>query len=89
VTTLAAVKRYLESHGRATVPELAIGLGTTPDNARSLLEIWRAKQRVRVVPGGCGPCGKGLFGGCSCAMAAMAADVYEWVGRPGEKNDAA
>ena len=71
MTTLFAVKRYMQDRGRVTVPELAIGLDTTPDHVRGLLEMWRAKQRVRLIPGSCGSCGKGLFGGCDCAASAL------------------
>lgn len=79
MTTLSAVKHYMEDRRRTTVNDLAIGLSTTPDNARALLEMWRAKERVRLIPGACGTCGKGPLGGCSCGTAAVAADVYEWV----------
>ena len=80
MTTLGAVKTYLERHGRSALPEIAGALGTTPDNARHLLELWRAKDRVRLIPARCGGCGKGPFGG-DCALAALIPDVYEWVGK--------
>lgn len=79
MTTLSAVKTYMQSHHRATVNDLAIGLSTTPDNARSLLEMWRAKARVRFIPSACGTCGKGPLGGCSCPAASVVPDIYEWV----------
>ena len=79
MTTLSAVKRYMEDHRRASVEDLAIGLSTTPDNARSLIEMWRAKERARFVESACGSCGKAAFGGCSCGEAAVRRDVYEWV----------
>jgi len=80
MTTLSAVKSYMQDHHRTTVSDLATGLHTTPDNARSLLEMWRAKQRVRFIPSACGSCGKGALGGCSCAMASVIPEIYEWVG---------
>lgn len=79
MTTLSAVKTYMQDHHRTTVGDLAVGLSTTPDNARSLLEMWRAKSRVRFIPSACGSCGKGPFGGCSCPMAAIVPEIYEWV----------
>lgn len=89
MTTLSAVKHYMEDHSRATVTDLAVGLETTPDTARSLLEMWRSKKKVRLIPGACGSCGKGPFGGCSCPAAAMVPDVYEWVAlEEGSSGDA-
>lgn len=79
MTTLSAVKSYMQDHHRTTVHDLAVGLDTTADNARSLLEMWRSKQRVRFIPSACGSCGKGPFGGCSCPMATLVPDLYEWL----------
>ncbi len=83
MATLSAVKHYMEDHHRATVEDLAMRLETTPEAARNLLEMWRAKQRVRFIPSACGSCGKGAFGGCSCPAAAIVPDVYEWVADDG------
>lgn len=92
MTTLSAVKHYMEDHHRATVSDLAVNLATTPDTARSLLEMWRAKQRVRFIPSACGSCGKGALGGCSCPMATVLPEIWEWVGEgdgeKGSENDA-
>ena len=84
------VKQYLEGRHRASVTDIAIALSTTADAARSLLEIWRAKQRVRLIAGAddCGGCGKKRFGGCSCSASEVSADVYEWIGDGGVKRDA-
>lgn len=88
MTTLSAVKAYLELHGRSALPDIALGLATTPDNARHLLEIWRAKDRVRLIPAQCGSCGKGPFGGCDCDLAALVSDAYEWIDRTKEEGHA-
>lgn len=82
MTTLTEVKHYMQSRRRASVTDIAIGLSTTPDNARALLEMWRAKDRVRFIPAACGSgsCGKGPLGGCSCSASAFSSDVYEWLG---------
>ncbi len=79
MTTLSDVKRYMQDHHRVTVDQLALGVSTTPDNARSLLEMWRAKNRVRFIPSSCGSCGKGKWGGCNCSVATIDPEVYEWV----------
>lgn len=79
MSTLADVKHYMEEHGRATVSDLAIRFGTTPDMIRSLLEIWSAKHRVRRLESACGSCGRARFGGCNCPDAPMLLEVYEWV----------
>ncbi len=60
MTTLFAVKRYMQDHGRVTVADLATNLETTPDHVRGLLEMWRAKQRVRLIPGSCGELRQGI-----------------------------
>lgn len=89
MTTLSAVKLYMQDRGRATVDDLAVGLATTPDNARSLLEMWRAKERVRFIPSACSACGKGAFGGCRCPMAALVPDTYEWLSDKERGSDGA
>lgn len=79
MATLSAVKHYMEDRRRATAEDVAIRLETTPEAAKGLLEMWRAKNRVRCIPGSCGSCGKGASGGCSCAASTIIPDVYEWV----------
>jgi hypothetical protein len=79
MATLSAVKLFMERRGRASVSEVAVGLDTTPDVARSLLEMWRGKKKARLVIGICSACGKASTFGCACAGGADVADVYEWV----------
>jgi len=78
MTTLSAVKHYLEDHNRTTVEELARNLDTTPDNARVLLDMWREKKKIRLIPSRCGSCGKGALA-CACPEAARIPDIYEWI----------
>jgi hypothetical protein len=79
MTTLSAVKRFMESRHRASVSEVAIGLDTTPDVARSLLEMWRTKKKARRLVSICASCGSAASGACSCPGGADVTDVYEWV----------
>ena len=79
MATLSAVKLFLENRGRASVSEIAAALDTTPDVARSLLEVWRAKKKARLLIGMCAACGKAASAGCACAGGADLTDVYEWV----------
>jgi hypothetical protein len=79
MTTLSAVKQYMELHRRATTAELAASLHTTADNARVLLEMWRAKKRVRVIPSCCDACGLAPAC-CACGISAPP-EVYEWLGQ--------
>lgn len=88
MATLTQVKHYLEGRRRASVSDVAIALSTSSDAARALLEMWRAKQRARLISDGCGSCGKSRFGGCSCPATEVSADVYEWIGEGGVKSDA-
>lgn len=78
MTTLSAVKAYMETHRRATLSDIAIGLDTTREAAHGLLDIWRRKQRARLVASACSACGS-RPGGCSCAMAEILPEVWEWV----------
>lgn len=82
MTTLSAIKRYMESHPRVSLGDLVVALDTTPDAARAMLEIWRAKNRVRLVPESCGSCGKPALGGCNCPENALLGEIYEWAPAP-------
>jgi hypothetical protein len=88
MATLSAVKNFMERHHRASVRELALGLGTTPDVARTLLEMWRSKKKVRRLVGVCAACGRAGTAGCVCAGGADMSDVYEWVEGRRESPDA-
>ncbi|MGQ3674503.1 FeoC-like transcriptional regulator [Xanthobacter sp. TB0139] len=80
MATLSDVKRYMRQHHRASLQDLAIGLSTTQDAAKALLEMWRSKKRVRSIAANCGSnCGKSRWGGCNCASAALPPEIYEWI----------
>ncbi|MGD9544100.1 MAG: FeoC-like transcriptional regulator [Methylocystis sp.] len=87
MATLSAAKLFMENRGRASVAEIATALDTTPDVARSLLEIWRTKKKARRVIGMCAACGESASCACACAGGADLTDVYEWVET--QKNSAA
>lgn len=84
MATLSSVKTYLEARSRASLEDIALGVATTPDAARALLERWLAKDRVRRIEG-CGPCGH-KAGSCGCGHAAPV-EIYEWI-RPEEEKRA-
>lgn len=79
MTTLSAVKHFMESHRRASVLEVAAALGSTPDVVRSMLEMWARKNCVRRLASICASCGKNTTGACTCAIGADISDIYEWV----------
>ena len=81
MATLSSVKHYLEARSRASLEDIAIGLETSPEAARALLDRWLEKNRVRRIEA-CGPCGH-KAGSCSCGHAATI-EVYEWI-RPEEE----
>jgi len=89
MTTLSAVKSYMEKRHRASVAEIAIGLDTTPEVVRSLLEMWRMKKKVRHLTSICATCGKAGTIGCACAAGAELGDIYEWVDAPQANPDGA
>jgi len=84
MTTLSAIKRYMEVHPRTTLQNLVVALDTTPDAARSMLDILRAKNRVRLVPGSCASSCKPASGGCNCSSELVQGEVYEWAPAPPE-----
>lgn len=78
----------MEKYRRASVRELAVGLGTTPDMARTLLEMWRTKKKVRRLVGPCAVCGMAGTPGCVCAGGVDVSEVYEWIAAKQDKLDA-
>ena len=88
MATLSAVKLFMENRGRASVADIAAALDTTPEVARSLLEMWRTKKKARLVIGLCAACGKGSSYGCCCAGGADLTDVYEWAATSQKDSDA-
>lgn len=86
MATLSSVKSYLEARSRASLTDIALGVATTPEAARALLERWQVKNRVRLVEAACGSCGHGPFG-CTCSHAAPV-EIWEWIA-PTEVHDGA
>lgn len=70
---LSRLTEYLSNRGRASLAEMAVGVGTEPGALRGMLELLERKGRVRrLLPASrCGNC-------TGCAQGA--ADVYEWTG---------
>lgn len=72
---LSRVNDYLRERRRATLTDMALGLGATPDALRDMLAILERKGRVRRLPTGTA-CG----GGCSkCDPSSI--ELYEWMDR--------
>lgn len=70
---LSRLTEYLERQGRASLAEIAVGVGAEPGALRGMLELLERKGRIRRLP----PASR--CGNCSgCAQGA--ADVYEWAG---------
>ncbi|MGQ9365309.1 FeoC-like transcriptional regulator [Azospirillum sp. ST 5-10] len=77
MATLSDVRTFLSARHRASLAEIALGVDSSADATRALLDHWAAKARVRRVEEACGGrCGK------SCCGDATAAEVYEWIGGP-------
>lgn len=80
MTTLSAIRDYMEHAQRASLTDLSIALETTRDNAHAMMQIWQEKGRARLVSEACGTCGKAAWG-CSCPVADMLPEVWEWIPR--------
>lgn len=73
---LSRVSLYLKTNRRASLGDMAIGLGASPDALREMLGILERKGRVCKLPAG-STCG----GGCNkCSPASI--ELYEWVQDP-------
>lgn len=71
---IARLSQLLQTHGRASLTELALALHSAPEALAPMLELLMRKGRVREVVGAQG----GRCGGCcKCEKGAM--KVYEWV----------
>jgi predicted ArsR family transcriptional regulator len=70
---LSRLNDYLRLHRRASLVDMAHGLGATPDALRGMLAALERKGRVRRLGTGtaCSGCGK-------CDAAAL--ELYEWAG---------
>lgn len=73
---LSRVSDYLKTNRRASLSDMAIGLGASPDALREMLGILERKGRVCKLPAG-STCG----GGCNkCSPDSI--ELYEWVQAP-------
>jgi predicted ArsR family transcriptional regulator len=70
---LSRLNDYLRLRRRASLVDMAHGLGATPDAVRGMLATLERKGRVRRLVAGaaCAGCGK-------CDAAAL--ELYEWAG---------
>ena len=84
MTTLTAVRDYMQRSRRASLTDLSIALETSREQAHTLMQIWQGKGRARLVAEACGSCGKGSLG-CSCPAAEMLPEVWEWIPREGAR----
>ncbi len=73
--TLLDLKGYLSYRGQASVAEISVHFGSSPEVVRDMVDRWRSRDCIRLV-GNCGPCS----GSCACSNSAET-EVYEWVGR--------
>lgn len=68
---LSDLKGYLNERRRASLTDITIRFGVTPDAARGMLDVWAQKGRVRRLDSEtCGGC-------CGCADGRT--EIYEWL----------
>ncbi|MDK9720000.1 MAG: FeoC-like transcriptional regulator [Rhodospirillales bacterium] len=79
MATLMDVKSYLSERKRASLSDIAVGLGTTADAAKALLDVWIEKARIRRLLSDCG----GTCNKSCCETKGGGADVYEWIDKAG------
>jgi len=72
--TLSELGRYLQSRGQATLSEMAIHFGSSPDAVRGALDLMLTKGRVRKLSVSQASCG------CGCSVSCDCVEVFEWVG---------
>lgn len=75
--TLRELKVYLSARGRASVAEMAVHFGSSPDVVRALVDKWRSRDCIRLVR----HCGLCSGGSSECGGNSAATEVYEWVSR--------
>ena len=69
------LSQYLRRHRRASVADMAMGLGTSAEALAPMLEMLERKGRIRKLPAG-SSCGSKSC--CKCDPATVA--LYEWAG---------
>lgn len=70
--TASELKAYLAERGRASLGDIAIHFGSSPDAVRQAAQLWVGKGRLRAIEG------SGCKTGCNCGH--KPETVYEWVG---------
>ncbi len=70
---LSDIKKYLQSHGRAALADIAMHFDADPDAVRGMLEVWERKGKVKksFVSASCGEECK------QCDTSAV--EIYHWV----------
>ena len=69
---ITRISDYLRERQRASLVDMAYGLGAAPDALREMLSVLERKGRVRRLPTGT-PCGGGC---CKCKPSDI--ELYEW-----------
>lgn len=70
---LSRVSDYLRQHGRASVADMALGLGASPDALKAMLAVLERKGRIRRLSL-CSTCKRGC---CACDPNSL--ELYEWM----------
>jgi hypothetical protein len=73
---LAEISHYLQSHRRASLNDLARGLGSTPEALEMMLKTLERKGRVRRLPSG----SKCASSSSCCQCDPTLITIYEWIG---------
>jgi len=72
---LTDISHYLRQRGRASLNDIALGVGSSPEALATMLATLERKGRVRRLPTG-SSCGTSSCGKCDPTTLA----IYEWVG---------
>lgn len=76
--SLIALKTQLQARRQASLAELALSVGSSPDAVRAALHLWIAKGKVRQCGGGSAATGKTCGSGCGGCHGPE--ERYEWIG---------
>ncbi len=72
---LTDISHYLREHGRASLNDIALGVGSAPEALETMLATLERKGRVRRLPAG-SSCGTSTCSKCDPTTLA----IYEWTG---------
>lgn len=76
---LTRLSDYLRDKGRASLNDMALGVGSSPEALTAMLVLLERKGRVRLLPAG-SACGSSGCSGCDSTKVA----IYEWTGHRDE-----